>query len=349
MANVELYTAADSSVNEALSAWEKGVLKEKDGSMSDAIIYYRKAIKLRDDVEKIYRKKLHDEWELLKRVEAMNLNDAELDETYLGVADTDEDTTANEPREILPCWILEMLPNDILLRIIKFVILASGESWVNLSLSCSTFNKLCFHNSFPYEIFKGYIYPKQRYDERAMALNGISNLETLERELWDTDYISMLRDRPYIKFEGVYISVVNYLRYGTLAEGSSSLVRPVHMITYYRYFRFYPNGDVLRLLTTDEPVHVVKKFSRDSKPRDSDICHWSLGFDDNFGRLTVTRTTQKYVFNETLAVSKHGNKPHQRLKWICSTVEDSEGAISDCSISNEKPFTFSRVRSYAPT
>ena len=39
-------------INEAISIWEKGVLKEKDGSMSDAINYYRKAIKIHDGVDR---------------------------------------------------------------------------------------------------------------------------------------------------------------------------------------------------------------------------------------------------------------------------------------------------------
>lgn len=334
-------------INEALSIWEKGVLKERNGSMSDAINYYRRAIKVYENVEKVYRKKLHDEWILHKEMESLRLNQNS-NEVLHGDDEVDNETegSVETKEEVLPCWILEMLPNDILLRIIKHVILTSGDSWVNLSLTCLRFNQLCFQNTFPYKVFKDYIYPLQVYDEHSMTLNGVDNIKVMENELWGEDYKTMIKTRPFIKFNGVYISVVNYLRYGTHAEGSSSFLNPVHMITYYRYYRFYDDGTVLRLLSTDEPSHVVKHFSKDFNPKNSEICKWSLGFDDNFGRLTVTRSNPKYIFRETMIIKKQGNKIHQRLKWISSTVENNEGEISECSLRNEKPFYFSRVKSF---
>lgn len=343
-------------INEAFSIWEKGVLKEKNGSMSDAINYYRRAIKMYEGVEQLYRKKLHDEWVLQKKLQLININK---DKKLLSHGDNKDSGTFNsndkepndeieeeEDEELLPCWILEILPNDILLRIIKYVVLSSGESWVNLSLTCQKFNQLCFNNTFPYKIFKDFIYSKQKYDSASMILNGIKDLRTMEQELWGDDNITMIKSRPFIKFGGVYISVVNYLRYGMHAEGSSSLLNPVHMITYYRYFRFYDDGTVLRLLTTDEPSYIVKNFDKERKPKNSEICKWQIGFDDNFGRVTITRSNEKYIFRETLVIKKQGNKIHQKLKWISSTVENNEGEISKCSLRNEKSFYFSRVRSY---
>lgn len=47
----------DPRAKEAIAIWEKGVLKEKDGSMSDAINFYRSALKIHDNVESLYRKK----------------------------------------------------------------------------------------------------------------------------------------------------------------------------------------------------------------------------------------------------------------------------------------------------
>lgn len=333
----------DASI-EAIQVWEQGVQKEKHGSMADAIKFYRQAIRLDENVEKAYRKKLHDEWELEKQMKQLQID------TYVGNAtsagDEAGDVNNDSNKEILPCWILEMLPNDLLMDIVGQVVYDSGESWVNLSLTCSKFNQLCFHDTAPFKIFKDLIYPKQKYDELSMSLNGVSNLQMLEKELWGDNYIDMIKTRPYIKFDGVYISTVNYLRYGSNVENSSSLLNPVHMITYYRYYRFYPDGNVLRLLTTEEPNHVVKYFQRDDKPKDSDLCRWSLGFEDNFGRVTITRHTEKYTFHEILTIRKQGKKIHQRLKWVNSQVEDLEGNLSECSLRNEKPFYFSRVRSF---
>lgn len=36
----------------------------------------------------------------------------------------------------------------------------------------------------------------------------------------------------------------------------------MHIVTYYRYLRFYPDGTVLSLLTTTEPGEVVGGFSK---------------------------------------------------------------------------------------
>lgn len=57
----------DPRAKEAIAIWEKGVLKEKDGSMSDAINFYRSALKIHDNVESLYRKKILDEWMLHKK------------------------------------------------------------------------------------------------------------------------------------------------------------------------------------------------------------------------------------------------------------------------------------------
>ena len=219
----------DPRAKEAIAIWEKGVLKEKDGSMSDAINFYRSALKIHDNVESLYRKKILDEWMLHKKLSGLSMTtDAPDEQNETGK----DDLSAEENAELQPCWILEILPDDILLRIIKKVILMSGESWVNLSMTCSTFSKLCFHDSVPFKTFAKYIYSKQIYDKMAMDLNGITDINTFEKEIWRGDDYRMLRERPYIKFEGVYISVVNYVRYGSNAESSLSLLKPVHMITY---------------------------------------------------------------------------------------------------------------------
>ncbi|CAB4255476.1 similar to Saccharomyces cerevisiae YLR097C HRT3 Putative SCF-ubiquitin ligase F-box protein, based on both genetic and physical interactions and sequence similarity [Maudiozyma barnettii] len=332
----------DPTIGNAISIWEKGVFKERDGSMSDAIKYYREALKVYDQVEKVYRKKLHEEWLLFKKLEKLKLSE----DSKINTAD-DSTNNDEDDESLLPCWIFEMLPNDILLRIVSHVVEYSGESWVNLSLSCSKFNELCFHNSIPYKIFKNVIYSKQVYDNALQTLNGEDSVKNLEEIFWDKDYELMLKQRPYIKFEGVYISVVNYLRYGSNVDGSSSLRNPVHMITYYRYFRFYEDGKVLRLLTTDEPTFVVKYFTRENNIKSSHLCSWKLYFDGETNYITISRSNDKYAFKEKLTIKNQGNKRFQRLKWMETTVEDKEGNISKCSLKNEKPFFFSRVISFA--
>ncbi|AQZ13477.1 HRT3 (YLR097C) [Zygosaccharomyces parabailii] len=325
------------SAKEAIACWEKAVQKERDGSMNDAIKFYREALKTHEDVEKLYRNKLLEEYSLHEGLGKLQLKQSGSEEKF------DHD---NKERCMDPCWLLNILPNDILARIVHFVVLQSGESWLQLSLTCSTFNHLCFHETDPYRTFAHLIYPKQCYDQTSLSLNGVSNLQVLEDNLWGNNYPQMLKKRPYVKFEGLYISVVNYLRYGANENGSRSWINPIHMITYYRYFRFYPDGRCLRLLTTDEPSLVVSHFSIDTPPKNSELCHWSLGFDHGFGHLTITRSSSKYRFVEELQIKDQGFRIHQRLKWLSSIIVDKEGEVTECSMKKEKPFFFSRVRSY---
>lgn len=70
---------------------------------------------------------------------------------------------------------------------------------------------------------------------------------------------TMFQSRPRIRFNGVYISTCNYVRQGASQSGWNT---PVHIVTYYRYLRFYDDGTVLSLLTSSEPAEVVYGFSR---------------------------------------------------------------------------------------
>ena len=65
------------AAHQAVSIWEKGVQKERDGSMNDAIKFYRQALKIDEKVEKVYRKKLHEEWALQKKLAEVSISPAE--------------------------------------------------------------------------------------------------------------------------------------------------------------------------------------------------------------------------------------------------------------------------------
>jgi hypothetical protein len=44
-------------------------------------------------------------------------------------------------------------------------------------------------------------------------------------------------------------------------ESETSWLNPQHLITYFRYLRFHPDGQVVSLLTTDSPADVVRRLS----------------------------------------------------------------------------------------
>ncbi|KAI9792998.1 MAG: hypothetical protein M1833_000985 [Piccolia ochrophora] len=77
-------------------------------------------------------------------------------------------------------------------------------------------------------------------------------------------YRSTFRHRPRIRFNGCYISTVNYVRPGASSPTQVSWNTPVHIVTYYRYLRFFRDGTALSLLTTAEPADVVHHLTKDN-------------------------------------------------------------------------------------
>ena len=78
-------------------------------------------------------------------------------------------------------------------------------------------------------------------------------------------YQTMLRARARIRFNGCYISTVNYHRPGASSSTSNATyTSPVHIVTYYRYLRFFRDGTCVSLLTTAEPADVVHHLTKEN-------------------------------------------------------------------------------------
>lgn len=70
---------------------------------------------------------------------------------------------------------------------------------------------------------------------------------------------------PRIRFTGIYINTVNYTRPGGASSFSTAAWNsPIHIVTYYRYFRFYPDGSMITLVTTTEPPDVVPYMNKEN-------------------------------------------------------------------------------------
>lgn len=77
---------------------------------------------------------------------------------------------------------------------------------------------------------------------------------------------TMFRTRPRLRFNGCYISTVNYIRPGSSTPSQVSWNTPVHIVTYYRYLRFFRDGSCVSLLTTSEPLDVVHHLCKANLP-----------------------------------------------------------------------------------
>ncbi|KAI8854784.1 hypothetical protein BC829DRAFT_412882 [Chytridium lagenaria] len=73
------------------------------------------------------------------------------------------------------------------------------------------------------------------------------------------DWLMMWLDKPRIRFDGVYISRINYVREGY----TESFNKPFLIVTYFRYIRFFPDGTVIFWRSPLEPAVAVKELTAD--------------------------------------------------------------------------------------
>lgn len=134
--------------------------------------------------------------------------------------------------------------------------------------------------------------------------------------------------RPRVRFDGVYVSTCNYVRPGR-GDGWSA---PMIMVTYYRYLRFFRDGAVLSLLTTDEPKDVVPAFERGKIGGGSStvrqdgsvfilprtVVGGTWKHTDSQGSILVhtAGSVPEYEFWLELQVRSSGTRRHNKLKWV---------------------------------
>ncbi|CAI6338922.1 unnamed protein product [Periconia digitata] len=182
-------------------------------------------------------------------------------------------------------------------------------------------------------------------------------------------YLSLFRRRPRIRFNGCYISTVNYTRPGASSPLAISWNTPIHIVTYYRYLRFYRNGTCISLLTTSEPADVVPYLSKEhvhknhatlptAPMKDAMVGRWRLsgpeipGSEDSEkeGMVVVEKTgvSSKYLDKMELIMGSAGrgarnNKLSWQAYWSYNRLTDDWAPYG---LKNDRAFYWSRVKSY---
>ncbi|KAH6650094.1 hypothetical protein F5144DRAFT_523051 [Chaetomium tenue] len=211
--------------------------------------------------------------------------------------------------------------------------------------------------------------------ERADQHARESTADTLAlfRSLYSNSWQRMFRQRPRIRFNGCYISTVNYTRSGQASHNQVTWATPVHIVTYYRYLRFFRDGSVISLLTTSEPADVVRHLTREALAlhaggassnlptavmRQALKGRWRMAkASGNPGEsptnieddVTVeTEGVSQYIYRLDLALDTVGKRTrNNKLGWkgfySYNTLTDE---WAEFTMRHSKPFIFSRVRSY---
>ncbi|KAH9861955.1 hypothetical protein IAQ61_010156, partial [Plenodomus lingam] len=184
------------------------------------------------------------------------------------------------------------------------------------------------------------------------------------------NYRTLFQRRPRIRFNGCYISTVNYMRPGQASPTSLTWNSPIHIVTYYRYLRFLRDGTCISLLTTSEPADVVPYLytenmhkNHGSLPtapiKDAVLGRWRLsgpciphaGLEQEAEGTLMIETagaTPKYMYKMALTIGHAGrasknNKLSWQGYWSYNRLSDDWGEFG---LKNDKPFYWSRVKSY---
>lgn len=134
-----------------------------------------------------------------------------------------------------------------------------------------------------------YLRPHQTLDPPSLLLAHHSSD-------WRRCYI----EHPRLRLDGVYIAVVTYVRRGS----AEAWYAPQHVVTFYRFLRFYANGIVISLLTTDTPQSLVKGLNLTMRMKGLGFGRWRLRGDQveiwGLEDPSIERERRKYAFRMTL-------------------------------------------------
>lgn len=100
--------------------------------------------------------------------------------------------------------------------------------------------------------------------DRRAASSYATTMALVHSPIYAGSWQRMFRRRPRVRFNGCYISTVNYIRAGQASGHHITWNSPVHIVTYYRYLRLFRDGSAISLLTTDEPTAVVHHLTKEN-------------------------------------------------------------------------------------
>ncbi|KAJ5723509.1 hypothetical protein N7488_001544 [Penicillium malachiteum] len=280
--------------NSALEHFERAVEKEAAGNLGDSLQHYRKAYRLDASVDKTYRNKhFAHVWKKpaqpastgSKTVSAPVpappkadlLPTKELIESFANLP-IPQAEPAIENTSPPPCPIAN-LPSEVIVELLRHVSLRDPATFGRMALVCKRF---AYHFSREQHIWKRicqnpefgfagmhYTYACDILGNPIFTLNGTRYTPfpmgvSLEIPNPLSSWSQVFQSYPRIRFTGIYISTVNYTRPGAQSTQTVTWNTPIHIVTYYRYLRFYPDGTVVSLLSTTEPVDVVPYISKEN-------------------------------------------------------------------------------------
>lgn len=159
---------------------------------------------------------------------------------------------------------------------------------------------------------------------------------------------------PRVRMHGVYIASCRYTQHGLSEE--NVWVRRLHVVRYYRYLRFFPNGLCLSWLTTEAPGDAVPVLWPGLRTRGLSVGHWRWLPDAGppparRGATIVVDdlrdpSLRHYTFQMTLALRPSRGSWHRLDMLEYASLHLRTGEVLPIPDRHAQPFLFSRVLSY---
>ncbi|KAG2226653.1 hypothetical protein INT45_001000 [Circinella minor] len=358
----------------AIDYYIVAVDNERQGKLSQALAAYRRAFKLDPDVD--YHYKRHYQKHIAPTFSSSNISTSTAPLSTTGTtvtAQPDEVTqvfqhivpvgneyitpsaTRKDPLEDLikaftnesipylpivdykPVHVAR-IPSELLLQVLQHLVLRSVSSVSEFALVCKNFFLLTRAPSL------------WRFASEHAFKTPYMTIETSRdyqadyvEKVYNGHWMRMFIERPRIRYDGIYISTCHYIRPGS---NENTFNQPVHLVTYYRYLRLFPDGTIIKYLSTEEPEHVVRLLTPGFNRRQVFRGH----FEQNEGRLYVEMKDilrPRENFRMVLNIKSTHRGRHNKLSWV-EYASETEGREDEThyDLKMMKPYFFSPVRSY---
>ncbi|OAX36138.1 hypothetical protein K503DRAFT_772811 [Rhizopogon vinicolor AM-OR11-026] len=353
----------------AVEVYRNAVLHEQQSQLDEALRLYRQAFRLDPNVDRAYFKEHelsaaspagHKKTSCATKIESATRGAQKLS------VDKDDKDKPHVTSEFLAQVIksfpehlvfepedekggppsVNLIPDELLLKVLRTLDYTTVERFATVSRKARMLSlDSAIWRDFVHLAYK----PPQIPDDESLT-------DIVKQ--YGSDYRRVYVEHPRLRLDGVYIAVCHYVRMGS---SENAWVNITHLITYHRYLRFFPNGQVLSLLANEEwqPQIVIPMLKPTLRMKGFYIGDWSL----SDGTVYITNLTEKhpvpahstgelqqgkYVFQMTLALRSRPLGRWNKLDFIgYDSVNVEDGEAISLPLKHERSFWFSRVRSWA--
>ncbi|KAH3709582.1 F-box only protein 9-like [Dreissena polymorpha] len=350
---------ADDDEKEAAALFLMGSKLEQEGALYEAVSFYRRAMQLVPDIEmrvNFPMKSPRERQESESSVDSFDVEDREADLVMKFHHMQLEEKRLCYPEYQQRATHISALPVEVLIYIFKWVISSQLDmrSLESISMVCRGFY-ICARD-------------EEFWKLACQRLWG-SNIGKVKK--YGT-YRTMYLERPHLQYVGCYISKMSYIRQGE--NSVDGFYSPWHQIEYYRYIRFFSEGQVLMMTSPEDPymsLPLMKSFDT----RSAGMMKGLYKLSGNrvtavLKRVQVQETTNnrykrnyrnqknnsdmQQTFHIELEIQSSGKRNGHKLTWVTYSVRTcyrttSEETESSFELTNQAypPLLFSRVKSFA--